>query len=372
MSITLKTEELNNICSKILFAVDSNGLSEITETLELVLNNNNLYLQVTNREYFIKIKLSTNIAEDFHATVNAELFLKLISKITTELVTMDISDNCLLITGNGKYKLPLVYDGTELLKLPEITIDNVTNSFSISGDILDSIFTYNSKQLIGKVINNPVQSLYYVDNEGAITFTSGACVNKFELDEDVKLLLNSKLVKLFKLFKSDTVEFSIGQDKLSEELIQTKAKFKTSDIELTAVLPTNEASIKKVPVKVIRDRAYKDYKYSVTINRVEMLQAINRLFIFSDKSSAIDRTYGVFTFEKNKVIISDMNSVNKEEIVYANESIISDEYKAVLDFTDIKSILDSSTGEFITFNFGDNQAIVCVKDNIYNIVPEIV
>ena len=67
-----------------------------------------------------------------------------------------------------------------------------------------------------------------------------------------------------------------------------------------------------------------------------------------------------------------MNSVNKEEIVYANESIINDEYKAVLDFTDIKSILDSSTGEFITFNFGDNQAIVCVKDNIYNIVPEIV
>ena len=54
MSITLKTEELNNICSKILFAVDSNGLSEITETLELVLNNNNLYLQVTNREYFIR------------------------------------------------------------------------------------------------------------------------------------------------------------------------------------------------------------------------------------------------------------------------------------------------------------------------------
>ena len=62
MSITLKTEELNNICSKILFAVDSNGLSEITETLELVLNNNNLYLQVTNREYFIRSTQEINRA----------------------------------------------------------------------------------------------------------------------------------------------------------------------------------------------------------------------------------------------------------------------------------------------------------------------
>lgn len=371
MSITLKTEDLNNICSKILFAVDSNGLSEITETLELTLSNNNLYLQVTNREYFIKIKLSTNISEDFHATVNAELFLKLISKITTELVTLDISGNSLLISGNGKYKLPLVYDGTELLKLPEITIQNVTNTFTINGAILDSIFTYNSKQLVGKVISNPVQSLYYVDSEGAITFTSGACVNKFTLDEDVKMLLNAKLVKLFKLFKSDKVEFSIGQDEVSEGMIQTKAKFKTADIELTAILPSNEASIKKVPVSVIRDRAYKEYDYSVTVNRLEMLQAINRLFIFSDKSSAIDRTYGVFTFGQNKVIISDMNSINKEEIIYANETTITDEYKSVLDFTDIKSILESATGEFITLNFGDNQAIVCVKDNIYNIVPEI-
>ncbi len=70
-SITLKTEELKNVCSKILSAVDSNGLSEITETVELLLHNNNLYLQVTNREYFVKVKLVTNISEEFHATIHA-------------------------------------------------------------------------------------------------------------------------------------------------------------------------------------------------------------------------------------------------------------------------------------------------------------
>lgn len=371
-SITLKTEELQGVCSKILSAVDSNGLSEITETVELVLKDNNLYLQVTNREYFVKIKLSTNISEEFHATIHAELFLKLISKITTELVTLEVSNKSLVITGNGKYELPLVYEGSDILKLPEININNVTNNFTISGSILNSINLYNSKQLIMGNIVNPIQSLYYVDQEGAITFTTGACVNKFKLDKDVKLLLNSKLVKLFKLFKSSNdVDFTIGQDKISQEIIQTKVKFKTSDIELTAVLPMNDNAVSKVPVTAIRDRAFKDYDYTAVINRDGLLQAINRLFIFSSNSSSIDRTFGIFEFNKNSVIIKDMNKVNNEKILYSNEIQMTESYTAVLDFGDVKSILESASDEYINISFGDNQAVVCSKNNIYNVIPEI-
>ena len=145
-SITLKSEELKDICSKILTAVDSNGLSEVTETLELILADKILYLNVTNREYFVKIKLLTEVEGEFHATVHAELFLKLISKITTELVTLEIEDNNLLVSGNGKYKLPMVYEGSDLLVLPKIEIGNETNSFTIPGSTLNSIYTYNSLQ----------------------------------------------------------------------------------------------------------------------------------------------------------------------------------------------------------------------------------
>ena len=371
MSITLKTEELNDVCSKILAAVDSNGLSEITETVELNLENSNLYLQVTNREYFIKIKLSTNIQDEFHATIHAELFLKLISKITTELVTLETTDKSLLITGNGKYELPLVYEGLEILKLPEITINNVTNNFNIDGSILNSINIYNSKQFMMGNIVNPIQSLYYVDKEGAITFTTGACVNKFSLEKDVKLLLNSKLVKLFKLFKTETVEFTMGQDQLSQEIIQTKARFKTSDIELTAILSMNDNAISKVPVQAIRERAFKDYDYTIVVNRLELLQAINRLFIFSSTSSAIDRTFGIFEFSTDSITIKDINKINTEVVKYSNTIAISEPYKNVLDFGDMKLILESSSDNHINLSFGDNKAIVCSKNNIYNVIPEI-
>jgi len=370
--ITIKTEELNAICNKVLYALDTNGLSSITETLELILEDNVLHMQITNREYFLKIKLDTGTNEDFHATVNAEVFLKLIPKFTTELISMDIEKNCLIVIGNGEYKLPMIYEDANLLELPEITIDNETNSFNIKGSILNSIHTFNSKQLAGKTVMSPLQTLYYVDKNGAITFTSGACVNDFELEQDVKLLLNQKLVKLFKLFKDEDVKFTIGQDAVAgTSQTQTKVKFESDDIELTAILPSNDADIAKFPAQVIRSRATKSYVNHIIINRLEMLQAINRLSIFSEGSTALNRNYFKFEFDTDKVILYDVTGNNFEEIFYANSTSISEKYVATLDFTDVKSILEVATAEFLNFEFGDHQAIVCTQDNIHNVIPEV-
>lgn len=370
-NITLKSEELKDICSKILTAVDSNGLSEITETLELVLIDKVLYLNVTNREYFVKIKLLTNVDGDFHATVHAELFLKLISKITTELVTLEIKDNSLLINGNGTYKLPMVYNGNELLTLPKIEIINETNSFTVPGSILNSIYIYNSKQFAMGNIVNPIQSLYYVDEQGAITFTTGATVNKFSISNPIKLLFNSKLVKLFKLFKKEDIQFKIGQDQISADIIQTKVKFISSNIELTAILPMNDSEVNKVPVQAIRDRAFKDYDNTVVINREELLQTINRLSIFSYSSTSVDRTFSIFEFSNNDVTIKDINKINSETIKYSNSINLAENYTCVLDFNDIKLVLETTSDEFINLSFGDHQAIVCSRNNIYNVIPEI-
>ena len=370
-SITLKSEELKDICSKILTAVDSNGLSEVTETLELILADKILYLNVTNREYFVKIKLLTEVEGEFHATVHAELFLKLISKITTELVTLEIEDNNLLVSGNGKYKLPMVYEGSDLLILPKIEIGNETNSFTIPGSTLNSIYTYNSKQFAMGNIVNPIQSLYYVDEQGAITFTTGATVNKFTLAEPIKLLFNSKLVKLFKLFKKEDIQFKIGQDQVSEEIVQTKVKFISSGIELTAILPMNDSEVQKVPVQAIRERAFKDYDNIVVINREELLQTINRLSIFVYSSTSIDRTFGIFEFGPDEVVIKDINKVNSEKVKYSNSIALAENYICVMDFNDIKLVLETTNDEFINLSFGDHQATVISRNNIYNVIPEI-
>lgn len=360
----LKRDDIKDVCSKILAAVDTNGLSTITETLELIVYDKVLYLNVTNREYFAQVKLPVNEDNEFHATVNAALFLKLIPQITTDTIELNIKDNLLIVKGNGTYKLPLIYEGNDLLELPKIDINNVTAEFDVNSDLLISILNYNSKELTKGTILRPVQKLFYLDECGCITFTSGACVNNFTLPQPIKILLKHNIVKLFKLFKGSTVHFILGQDALSDDITQTKVRFECDNITLTAILSCDDSLINSVPVNTIRSMAVDGYPYSIVLNRELMLQTINRLLLFSS-----NRTYGNFNFGKDSLEIS-FNNASKETINYCNDTHIENEYSSIIDLTDLKLTLENCDEEYITLNFGNERSIVVIRNNIYNVIPE--
>ncbi len=364
----IRCSELQKICSKILLAVDNNISSNINETLAIYTEANFLYLAVTNREYFVKIKLDIQEEIEFNATVAADLFLKLISKMTTETVEFKFVDNYLIIIGNGTYKLPMIYDGDELLKLPEISIDNVTSTFDVNTSVLHSIANYNSKELSKKfVAANPVQNLYYIDNKGCITFTSGACVNKFTLQTTVKFLLNDKIVKLFKLFTEEIVSVNYGNDTLTNGVVQSKIKLKTDSVELTAIINSDENMINSVPESAIRQRAFDNYDYSVVINKKSILDAVDRILLFSETSLS---SYGKLIFSKDRVCLSNEREDNSESIYYENNLENDIDYTAIFDLTDLRLIISGVKSDYITLNFGNGQAAVLIENNIYNIIPE--
>lgn len=369
----LRSENIKQICNMILQAVDNSTSSTLTETLELKTLGDQLFINVTNREYYVRSKLDMGSNIEFHATVNANLFLKLIAQITTDTIEFSIKDNALIIKGNGNYKLPLIYNGDNLLELPEITIDNVTNEFNIDSEILKSILQYNSREINKEAVAQPVQRLYYMDEQGAITFTSGACVNSFTLEQPVKLLLNNKIVKLFKLFKEGNVKFTLGYDPISDEIIQTKVKFATDTIELTAILSCDDSNMSRVPVKAIRGRANNDYPYSINVSKDTFIQTLNRLLLFSTPTDTkeIIKPHGTFEFYKDSVVVYDTHKNNKETILYNNSvANIEDKYVAILDLADLKTKLESCNEPYLTINFGDDQAIVIARGNIKNVIPQ--
>jgi len=369
----LRIEDIKGTCEKILTAVDSSEVSTLTTTLQIKAIGNFLNLCVTNREYFVQVKTELDEPIEFNATVNANLFLKLISKITTESITLDVNESSLVIKGNGTYKLPLIFDDEKLLELPEININNKTNTFTVSSNILNSILLYNSKELNKAVVSSPVQKLYYIDNKGAITFTSGACVNNFSLEQPISILLNAKIVKLFKLFKDEPVSFTIGYDSISDDIIQTKVRFESRCVVITAIISCDDTMLKSVPVSAIRNRADMEYPYSVNLNRDELSQTINRLLLFADSSESYVKPYSCFEFEKDYVTIYDTNKDNHEIIYYNNEkSNIETKYTAVLDLMDLKTTLENCTEQYLTINFGNEEAIVISRGNIKNIIPEII
>lgn len=369
----LRIEEIQSACGKILAAVDSNTLSVLTETLQLKAVEKDLYISVTNREYFAQVKIPMSENIDFHATVNANLFLKLISQTTTDTIEISVVDNYLILKGNGTYKLPLIFDGDGLLELPEITIDNPTVNFEMDSNALLSMIQYNSKELSKGIISKPIQKLYYMDEEGCVTFTTGACVNSFSLAKPVKILLNDRLVKLFKLFKGERVNFTLGYDAISDEIMQTKVRFETASIVITAILSCDDTMLSQFPYRAVRGRANANYPYSININREQLIQTITRLLLFSSANSAKDviKPFAVFDFKADSVVVHDTKKENKEEIFYTNStSGVDDVYSALLDLNDVKSTLETCTEQYVTIHFGDGAAIVLSRGNIKNVIPE--
>lgn len=369
----IKTAKFKEICSTILSATDSAEISTLTETLELKVENKVLYLNVTNGEYYASVKFDLESDEVFNAAVNANLFLKLIAAVTTEDIQLEAKGTYVEVKANGTYKIPMIFDGDKLLNLPKIEIKNPTVTMKIGGGILESILNYNSKELLRGTVSRPVQKMFYVDETGCITFTTGACVNSFTLEKPVKVLFNSRLVKLFKLFKNDMVNFTLGYDSISEELVQTKVEFKSDKITLTAVTGCNDELLNSVPVAGIRGRATATYTNNVVLNKTELLDAVNRLLLFSAGYGSVKnlKPYSQFTCNGDSMTIFDSNKENKEILKFKNDTKVDQEYSMTLDLSDLKLILDTISEEYVTLSFGNHQAVVLKRPNISNVVPEV-
>lgn len=334
------------------------------ETLELQAAGSVLLLNVTNREYFATVKFDLPVEENFHASVNAQLFLNLISKLTSDEVELTIEAQNVKIRGNGTYRLPMIYKEDEMLVLPRIDLGTITHELLVKNQILQSILKFNSKELQRGTIVKECQSYYYVDNKGCITFTSGACVNSFTLSQDIKLMLSEKVVKLFKLFKSEEITLRIGETEAGG-LTRTQAEFSAGNVTITTILPVDSQMINQVPVDNIRGLASRQFPYSVNMSKELLLESLNRLMLFNS-----NKNYGRFTFGNGSLILRDWSNENSEEIRYEEPCVSLGTYEAIINMNNLNLILTGCEEDTVKISFGNHTAFVVSKGHISDIIPE--
>ena len=373
----IKTKEFKEAANKILLAanLDSNAAN-----LELVVRNSSLYLNVTNKEYYVAVKFPIETEETFRAVVDANLFLNLISGITTETFSLTLKDNTVLLSaGKSKYKVAMIYENENLMTLPVIAIQNKTVEMGISNDILMSILNVNSKELLKtKYLDvSELNKLYYIDETGCFTFTNGSCLNAFTLEKPVKLLLNDRIVRLFNLFKED-VQFSLGQDPLPNGNIQTKMVLETPDTYLAAVITCDDTLIAKVqhPCEATKRYLSENYDHKLVLDTAELTGAINRLMSFTKNSKnsteKVNMAYlpTAVKIENGELIIQDKFD-NCEPVSIANESYSTGNYEMYVNLYDLKLVLDSCKADHITLNCGNHRSIVVTRGPVANLIPEV-
>ena len=372
----LKTKNFQEAANKILVAV---GLDKAAANLELAAKDTALYLRVTNREWYTAIKFELETPTEFRAVVDANLFLNLISGISTEEFTLEIKDNFVVVkAGKSSYKLAMIYENDQLMKLPIIKLDpeQITVSMNISNDILMSILNVNSREVqkAKKVEVNELQRYYYIDETGCFTFTTGACINAFTLEKPIKLLLTDKVVKLFKLFSSDAW-LSYGHLVNADSSLQPIVIFQTEDVYVATRLLSDETCIQKVkaPCDAMKALAKEVYDHNLVISATDLSAAIGRLLMFHKNSSTkADLSFvpASVEFSNTELTISDLTGDNKEVITIENGSTTPGGYSMGVNLIDLKAVLDSCKNEHITMNCGNHKSIIVCRANISNVIAE--
>ena len=372
----LKTKTFQEAANKILLAV---GVDKSAANLELAAKGNKLFLRVTNREFFAAVGFDLETSTEFRAVVDASLFLNLISGINTEDFELTINDtNIVVKAGKSSYKLAMIYENDQLMKLPVIKLEpeQITVSMPITNDILMSILNVNGKEIqkAKKLDVNELQRYYYIDETGCFTFTTGACVNSFTLEKPIKLLLTDKVVKLFKLFSTD-VWMSYGHLVNADNSLQPIVVFQTDDVYVASRLLNDDACIHKIkaPCDAMKTLIKEVYDHNLVLSASDMSAAISRLLMFHKNSNAkADLSFvpAAISFTNTELTISDVSGDNTEVITVENGSATPGNYSMGVNLIDLKAVLDSCKNEHITMNCGNHKSIIICRANISNVIAE--
>lgn len=368
--ITLKTNIIKDLTSKINKGIEGEKTVRVSELLELEVINDKLILSVTNTQFYLSIELSNqvNSVDSLHVTIDADTFIKLVSKTTTDEIILDTKDGNLLYKGNGEYIFPLELDQNgEIKTLPKIEI-NPQSTFDIMGDTLYSIYSFGSHELVNDVPVDAVQKYYYVDNLGAITYTESPYLNNFNLPVPFRALINDRLAQLFSLFRNKRVSVGISKE-VNDGLYQNKISFTCENLSLVSYLP-DDSIINKYPANECRQLQSNPYPGKVTINRALLADALDRLNIFSVKDgNVVLKKAGKINFTNDGLEIISIVDKNKEFIPYVNKDNYYS-YSCYMNLSQLQRHAKANSEVNIEVNYGNDLSIMFTKDNYAQIIVE--
>ena len=375
----LDIKELKALTSKISLAVEKSKLNPKSGWIELETTDSGVVFKVANYDYYLKANIDTDSQftddEKFHATILAETFIPLISKLDVESVNICEKLNSLVLeTELSSYQFPIIKELGQVKKLDEIPFNATSDKVvKINGSDLSTVATINAKGLVDAMFSQEIQQFIYVDENGALTFTENMYVNEFKqpASEPFKLLLNGSQAKLLEIFSDvDNVDLTFEQvDTFSTVATTTnKVKFATPNIELILICQNQDMTDKYPSIK-LRALASNDEQTHVVIDKKALDKALARLMVFDKKFDITVMDYSKLVFTKDYVELVSVKNKNFERIPYISSQNAVD-HESMIRFADLVNQLKAITSKDLDISYGSKPAIV-LNGNVKQLIPEI-
>lgn len=374
-NIKINITELKDIVGKLNLAIEKTKINPKSGWIELESDavTNTLTIKVGNYDYYLESSMSVTGSESLHATITADTFVPLISKLDAEEVTFSEHMNALILTTDtGEYTFPVIKELDKVRSVDSIAFDaDNFISTELSGIDIASVADTNAKGLADSVFSKDIQQFIYMDNEGALTFTENIYINKFQnpAESSFKILLNGTQAKLLKAFESfEKIIVNVESSAIEEP---KRVEFSATDKStLTLVLITQPVNVvEKFPSLKIRGLADAVSETHAVVDKKAFEKALSRLMVFDKKFDITVLNYSKLVFGKDSVKLVSIKNKNYEIVPYISGANTI-EHESMIRFADIINQLKAITTKEVDISYGNSPAIT-LNGNIKQLIPEI-
>lgn len=353
MKLSIKTVVFQEMMSKAIKGASQNKLIPLTSLMAIQLKSGKLSIITTDASNYLYIIQDKVEGDDFYVVVYAEQFSKLISKLTSDNVNIELEDKILNIQANGTYKIELPLDENgELIQYP----DPVSET-SITGEVktinlatIKTILNVN-KASLAMTMEEPAYTGYYVGDKVVSTDTYKICGLKVKLfDEPV--LISPETMNLLDVMTEEKIEAYIQDDIL---------EFVTKNC---IVYGHKMEGVEDYAIDAINGLLDEKFKSSCKVNKTDMLALLDRISLFV---GVYDNRAITLTFTEQGIDISSKQSNGIETIKY----IESKKFKAFTCMIDIVMLTDqvkANESETIEIQYGNEKSIKIVDDKVTQVI----
>lgn len=362
MKITINTTKFQEMLSKVIKGASNNRLLPITSLLSIKLENNVLYLTTTDATNYLTIKEPNVEGDDSQIVVQADNFVKLISRMTCDVISLDITNNYLHIVGNGSYKVEIVLDDSGV----PIIYPNPVATFSKTNQIgtieLATIKTVLSsvKPALSTNLEMPCYTNYYIHDCVIATDTQKVSHLAQSLFS-VPKLVSGDLVNLLDVVSDNTITvYSDGNKLLFES-------------EHCIVYGFESVGIDNFSVDAIKNLVNQHYENTCKVSKNALLQLLDRISLFVNSDYDDGEIY--LNFDTTSISVSSKQSTGVEKINYIDATAPTP-FECSIDIRLLMPQVKAQPNDVITLEYGmdkaalDSQphAIKLVGDQIISIV----
>ena len=356
MKLSVQTAAFQNMVAKATKGAVMNKDLFITQLMAIQLRNDKLTLITTDNSNYLYVSEKLP-GEDFYVVVQVDKFSKLISKLTCDVVELELVSkegqlDKLVVNGNGRHVLELPYDEDgDLIEFPDPVYTTDTSDWKAITTKLSTIkMVLSTAKPALSASADTCYSGYYMGDCIVSTNTYKICGIDIKMFDEPKLL-PPQLIDLLDVMTEEDITVQYSEDSLI---------FSTPSV---IVYGKTMSGIEDYKIDAIQALLNEPFPSSCKIDKSLLLQILDRASLFVD---TYDKNGIYLTFTKDGIMISNKKDKGEEIIPY-KESSDFEAYTCCLDIDLFKTQVKAYPSELLEILYG-KQSLKFVVGNVKQFV----